>query len=189
MTWLVTDACISLNIQVLWETHHVREEIRNKTRVFVSHFVTPGEFYVRVDIEEENFRAMSDKLQNLMASGKLLPLSDLAQDVVCAVNIEGVWRRCRIISFDNELATVSFDRLQNTFESLQNTGFFFLHNPIIESTWLGIGNIKLINVSDLCETATVRNVPRLLTSWIFSKFCQRNFTLKMCSLLYFPLTD
>ena len=50
---------------------------------------------------------MSEKLQNLMASGKLLPSSDLAEDVVCAVKIDGVWMRCRIISFDEELAKIS----------------------------------------------------------------------------------
>ena len=86
---------------------HLREEFRNKTRVFITYFVSPGEFYVRLDIEQENFRAMSEKLQNLMASGKLLPSSDLAEDVVCAVKIDGVWMRCRIISFDEQLAKIS----------------------------------------------------------------------------------
>ena len=50
---------------------------------------------------------MSEKLQNLMASRKLLPSSDLAEDVVCDVKKDGVRILYRIISFDEEMAKVS----------------------------------------------------------------------------------
>ena len=51
---------------------------------------------------------MSERLNDLMDSdhAMLLPLPDFAQNLVCAVNVEGEWNRCRIISFDKEIAKV-----------------------------------------------------------------------------------
>ena len=91
---------------VLRPQHKGHENLR-RTKVVVTFFESPGEFYVRLDREQETFRKMSEQLAQQLDSPELVPSSELAADLICAVKVEEKWNRCQIVRFNQQEAEIS----------------------------------------------------------------------------------
>ena len=85
--------------------HEGQENLR-RTKVIVTYLESPGEFYVRVDREQEMFQRMSKQLAQQLESPEQVPSSELAPGLICAVQMEEKWNRYRIVRLDQQEANI-----------------------------------------------------------------------------------